>query len=123
MVEDEPRNEEERELFETSYFELVAKSKKLINHSNEIINNASTSTSVNESSKSDLVKLPRIHLPEFAGSSEQWLEFYNIFNSLVHKNNSLNNFEKNHYLKAYLKQDAATLIHALEVSANNYNIV
>lgn len=66
--------------------------------------------------------LPKIKLPEFFGSYELWLQFSDIYKSLIHNNTSLNSIEKFWYLKSCLKGDAAKLLLSLEVIESNYNI-
>lgn len=45
------------------------------------------------------VKLPRIEIPSFSGKYEDWDNFHDMFDSLVIKNESLDNVQKLHYLK------------------------
>lgn len=66
------------------------------------------------------VKLPTLNLPSFSGLYEQWLCFYDTFNSLIHENNTLTNIQKFHYLKSCLTSDAAQVIESLGLSSDNY---
>lgn len=68
------------------------------------------------------IKLPTINLPKFNGAFQNWLEFRDTFQSLIHNNVSVSNVQKFHYLKASLEGDAALVIKSLEISAANYNV-
>lgn len=50
------------------------------------------------------VKLPNITLPDFHGLYNQWMTFYDTFNTLIHDNKELSNIQKFHYLKSCLKE-------------------
>ncbi|XP_057333711.1 uncharacterized protein LOC130672924 [Microplitis mediator] len=64
--------------------------------------------------------LPAISLPTFRGSVDKWLEFYDLFNSLVHEDNSIPPIRKLFYLKGCLAGEAAGVISSIELSAQNY---
>lgn len=66
------------------------------------------------------VKLPQISIPEFNGSYDRWLQFYDSFTSLIYNNNALTNVQKFYYLQTALKGEASGVIRALEVSDANY---
>ncbi|XP_039303397.1 uncharacterized protein LOC120357307 [Solenopsis invicta] len=69
----------------------------------------------------NFVRLPKIDLPTFSGSYEDWHPYFDTFNSLIHSNASLRNIQKFHYLKSSLKGDAAETIASIEISDVNYN--
>jgi hypothetical protein len=64
----------------------------------------------------DLVKLPRIQLPSFSGSYQEWSSFSDLFISTVHSNASLAGAQKLQYLKSSLSGDAASLIKSFPVT-------
>lgn len=68
------------------------------------------------------VKLPQLSLPNFSGHIEQWLNFRDMFGSLIHSNDELSPVQKFQYLKSSLSGDAAALIQSLEITAGNYLI-
>ncbi|XP_045539664.1 uncharacterized protein LOC123722310 [Papilio machaon] len=70
----------------------------------------------------NIVKLPTIQLPKFSGSYNNWLEFRDTFCSLIHSNDSIDNINKFHYLRASLEGTAAVVIQSIEFSAGNYLI-
>lgn len=68
------------------------------------------------------IKLPTISLPDFSGHYKEWIEFYDVFQSLIHSNNEISVIQKFNYLKSALRGDAANLILGLEISTTNYEI-
>ena len=48
--------------------------------------------------KVNSVRLPKLELKNFDGNILKWQEFWNTFESTVHKNNDLQNVEKFNYL-------------------------
>lgn len=67
------------------------------------------------------VKLPRIQLPTFSGSYEEWLTFNDLFTSLVHNNSTLSKVQKLHYLKSSVSGEAEVLLRHIQVTENNYD--
>ncbi|XP_073963388.1 uncharacterized protein [Choristoneura fumiferana] len=65
--------------------------------------------------------LPKISLPTFGGNYNEWLNFKDLFSSLVHSNNDLNDVSKFYYLKSCLKREAAALVSTIDHSAANYS--
>lgn len=88
----------ERANFENSYYASLAGAKKILNKQ---VNNADqlsvrgSGGSVTSSQISNAggllqgVKLPTINLPTFNGSLQNWLEFRDIYESLIHNNEQL----------------------------------
>lgn len=66
------------------------------------------------------IKLPTIQIPKFSGQYEDWLEFRDTFESLIHSNASIGDVQKFHYLRASLEGSAAQVIRSLEFSSSNY---
>lgn len=66
--------------------------------------------------------MPTIQLPKFSGSYENWLEFRDSFNSLIHCNDTIDEINKFHYLRASLEGPAAVVIQSFEFSASNYSV-
>lgn len=134
-TEDEGSFEEQvkqRAIFDESYFSIVSKAKKFIADSRpakaESFSQADCDSvhsirthHTNREAYHDLgVKLPKIKLPCFDGSYNNWLVFYDTFQSLIHTSNKISDIEKFHYLRGALKDDDAKVIQHLEVSAVNY---
>lgn len=115
---------DESEEFEKSYFSKIAIARNLLNQHNAVnsINvsvqsgGASATPSVNDSSG-----LKPIDIPKFSGKYDDWLEFREVFNSLVHSNCSVSNIRKFHYLRGALVNEALQVIQAIEFSDCHYN--
>ncbi|XP_028173256.1 uncharacterized protein LOC114362168 [Ostrinia furnacalis] len=67
------------------------------------------------------VKLPEIHIPKFGGNYSEWITFRDLFVSMIHKNQSLDNVQRLQYLKGYLTGEAEQLIRYIPVSEVNYD--
>lgn len=68
------------------------------------------------------IKLPSISLPQFCGKYEEWKSFENLFKSMIHRNTSLSNCQKLHYLKSNVCGEAADLIKSFQITDANYTI-
>jgi hypothetical protein len=68
------------------------------------------------------VKLPKINLTTFDGTSEEWDNFYGNFMSTIDRNEELTAVEKFRYLRAFVTGKAAQCIQNLEVTESNYPI-
>ncbi|XP_055623056.1 uncharacterized protein LOC129766513 [Toxorhynchites rutilus septentrionalis] len=68
------------------------------------------------------VKLPELKIPEFRGHPEEWIEFYDLFKSVIHCNTQLSNVQKLHYLRGSLKGEASRLISSFSITGDNYLI-
>lgn len=114
----------ERVRFEDIYFNVISQAKSLIpTHVADVTNTANSDLLTDQSfQNSNNIKLPAIELPKFGGSYEDWWQFYETFNSLVHSNQTLNDIQRFYYLKSYLKDEAADVIHSLEVTSSNYMV-
>lgn len=134
---EEPENTiEYRELFEGEYFALLNTGRKLLVRGvpAEVANLAQPSVRVvdrqlttanpdDENSRNNntrAVRLPTIDLPKFNGDLADWICFRDTFESLIHKNESISNIQKFHYLKAALHDVAAQVVNSLEFSSANY---
>lgn len=68
------------------------------------------------------IRLPIIDLPKFSGKYEKWLEFRDLYLSLIHECKELEPIQKFHYLRASLDGPAAQCIKSLEFTSTNYNL-
>lgn len=82
----------------------------------------SSSGEVAKSTSNSLLKLPKISIPTFSGQYSEWTTFRDLFISLVHKNDSLDNVQKLHYLKGHLTGEAEQLIRHTPITDSNYNL-
>lgn len=67
-------------------------------------------------------KLPKITLPTFDGHWKSWPAFRDLFESLVHTQDTLDNIEKFQYLVMSLSGEPLTLVKSVPLEATNYSI-
>lgn len=98
------------------------KSVKLSSNASDefVLNTHDSGSDANEPFNLNNIKLPTIELPKYDGRYEAWLEFRDTFESLIHKNMSISNIQKFHYLRASLQGEAAEVIRSIEFCSDNY---
>lgn len=115
-----------RAKFEESFFSLSAKMCELLTstHRTQSETAPTTSTSAITNLPESLlhIRLPKINLSKFTGKYEEWLPFYDSFQSIIHANPSISDVQKLQYLKATLAGDASKVVDSLEISAANYQV-
>lgn len=67
------------------------------------------------------VRLPKINISKFSGNYTEWTTFKDLFTSLIHNNDCLEDVQKMHYLKGLLSGEAEQLVRHIAVSSDNYN--
>ncbi|XP_065082416.1 uncharacterized protein LOC135704829 [Ochlerotatus camptorhynchus] len=105
--------------YETRLFSIKA---SLISKMPPTSVNARNPYSANTNSALSGIKLPTISLPEFDGDYQQWLTFHDTFVALIHSNADIPDIQKNHYLRAAVKGEAAQVIESISISSGNYNL-
>ena len=114
---------DQQEEFEEKYFTITACAEAMLKRfslpTQNVGSNVSCVSSTNSNNYSPM-RLPVINLTKFNGDIENWMEFKEIFTSLIHNNPSIDDIQKLHYLKASLTGEAAMLIKSLEFTASNY---
>lgn len=73
-------------------------------------------------SQSSEIRLPQIQIPDFGGNPTDWLSFKELFDSIIHKRESLSNVEKLHYLRSKLTGEALSVIKHLSSTNDSYQI-
>lgn len=119
---------EERDVFEKRYFETASELECLIESKsprpdNQAVRNLREGTPATQVSMvpNEHLRLPRVDLPSFSGSFDEWIPFRNMFLSMIDQNAALPNVQKMQYLLSALKGEARDIVSALETSDNNYN--
>lgn len=69
-----------------------------------------------------VARLPKLEIEPFDGTLSAWPNFYALFTSMIHKNQSLSKSEKLTYLRSLLKSHALSLIETLVICDENYDI-
>ena len=77
--------------------------------------------SLHSSDREPRVKLPKSKIEKFGGDPERWQEGWDAFNSLIHTNEDLCNYDRFYYLRSYLQGDAKSDIAGLQVTDSNHN--
>ncbi|XP_055632492.1 uncharacterized protein LOC129772973 [Toxorhynchites rutilus septentrionalis] len=72
--------------------------------------------------QSSHIRLPDVRLPTFSGNIDTWLNFHDLFVSLVHSSADLSSIQKFYYLRSSLAGDALKLVQTVPISAENYPI-
>lgn len=105
LDEDEQKaQEEESKTFTTEYFNLIAMLQgKIRLKKNELIAADASSRAPPIPPTGASVRTPKIELPTFDGSSDQWIKFRDMFESLIHSKTNLSNIEKFSYLQSSIK--------------------
>ncbi|KYQ59291.1 hypothetical protein ALC60_01690 [Trachymyrmex zeteki] len=120
------QHEQHRANFKSTYFSLISRCEALLEHfdqrnlrisSSTSNDTQNTSTSTNKESH---VRLPKIELPVFSGSYEDWYSYQDTYEKLIHANQRLSEIEKFHYLRSSLKDKAAEIIKSIETTTDNY---
>lgn len=88
----------------------------------EMIDNESVNSSNRGRVDPVKIKLKPIELPIFDGDFMKWPTFSGLFTSLILNNGSIDNIQKLQYLKTHVANDAAKLIHKLEITSDNFII-
>ncbi|XP_055526953.1 uncharacterized protein LOC129719584 [Wyeomyia smithii] len=112
---------DERVEFETIYFELEGSLSNKLAAVTDVSSPLPTSPTA-PPTQTFGVRLPEIKIPEFKGDFDEWMNFHDLFNTLIHSNTQLSPMQKFQYLKAVLKGDALRLVQSLAVSSANYMI-
>lgn len=68
------------------------------------------------------IKLPRLELPSFDGTLQDWVSFRDMFVTTVHSNTTLCKSQKLTYLKSQLKGEAARQLSSMTICDANYDI-
>jgi len=112
---------EDRAHFEEAYFHLMSLFDQRLNlfEQSHVIqpDNSHGRTQNNPESH---IRLPKIQLPNFSGSYENWYTFHNSFEKLIHANENLSAIEKFHYLQSSLSDKTAEVIKSFDITTDNY---
>ncbi|XP_011862827.1 PREDICTED: uncharacterized protein LOC105559270, partial [Vollenhovia emeryi] len=115
----------DRVAFEQAYYDLSARMRDLIRPVTSAIPIATPSSSATDtqaSGSSCSFRLPKLDLPKFSGSYDEWFPFHDSFVAIIHANTSLSNIHKLQYLRAAVTGDASAVINSLEILDVNYAV-
>lgn len=125
--------ERELEVFESEYFKLQGEFKKVldINHKIEDKQNVlvlktdnGENFALNQCGHSKQNHLPEIKLPKFDGKFDHWLQFRELFDSIVLKADTpLKPAEKIQYLLGSLPEDISRTFETIQYSEEGFNVI
>jgi hypothetical protein len=113
-----------REEFENNFIAAAVRVNKILDAAKSETPNGNTHHSNISVTNPNFVPvaLPTMSLPSFDGSWEQWLSFYQRFDSLIHSNASLSPIQKFQYLNSCVTGEASSVIKSLGITTENYPI-
>lgn len=109
----------ERTDLETSYYYVKG---FLLSHNNSRIILSPPPPINSTTQPTSHVRLPDVKLPVFDGKIANWLNFHDLFVSLVHSSDALSNIQKFYYLRSSLSDEALQLVQSIPISAINYPV-
>lgn len=115
-IDDDVNSDEEYSTFEDNYCDIRAKIEDLLTART----NTQTVTQP-QLDTSDNMKLPDISLPIFSGKYEEWTDFHDIFEAMIHNSTKLTEIQKFYYLRSCLTDEALKMIKEIKISSNNYD--
>ena len=77
-------------------------------------------TSFSSHHQAPQARLPRLEIPKFKGDYKAFASFFDLFNALVHNNQTLTDIEKFNYLITVLEGQPLSLVRTLPLTADNY---
>ena len=78
------------------------------------------STSLPTASTTVRVKLPKLEVPKFSGRVQDWTEFWDSFESAIHRNGTLSDIDKFTYLRGLLEEPAKSALGGFSLTSANY---
>lgn len=93
---------DDREAFETMFFELTATLRRMINSTSSTHTATPERYSVTTANhnSSNQIRLPKLNLPKFSRKYEDWFPFDDTFNVVINSNETLSDIQKFQYLKS-----------------------
>ena len=86
----------------------MEQSAETVSHSNSSISNNTK------------VRLPKLEVRKFSGKIQDWREFWDSFESAIHKNEGLSDIDKFTYLRGLVEEPAKSSIAGFALTAVNY---
>lgn len=119
---DESEHERRYEI-QNDYYVAVARATNLMADERPAISNARETSNSPASTVSApmAIKLPEMRLPTFDGTIETWTSFFDIFTSIIDRNEDLTPVQKLQYLRSTLTGKAAACIQSLSTTDANYS--
>lgn len=116
---------EEREEFEGTCLQLLASAKSIVNYYYSSQKQTREIDAISVRSENSIyrdIKLPDIQLPRYGGDYGSFLEFRDLFDSLINSDKTLADIQKFHYLRSAVFGGAAQVIRSIEFTGDNYQL-
>ncbi|XP_045477885.1 uncharacterized protein LOC123683032 [Harmonia axyridis] len=107
----------------TIYTQLFDPNEKSLNESTQsVLTRKQSLASCFPHSLTPNIRLPQIEIKKFRGDYTQFATFLDVFDALVHNNQSLTEIEKFNYLISSLEGPPLSLVRTLPMTSDNYQI-
>lgn len=118
----EQANEEKVGEDATAFFIAYKNFRKLLDNRLDALTIVATPILIPPASSSSNVRVPKIDLPTFDGSTEKWVKFRDLFESLIHKQAKLTDVEKFQYLEMSMKLPSheSNVLNNFSISSGDY---
>ena len=112
-------------IFRESIYEVIVRINEVLEEYESKKVNISSEGSQGQGAQAKVIsaattKLPKLVLKKFNGQPTAWQEFYDAFNSSVHKNPSLSDADRFNYLRNLVEGHAYSVIAGLQLTGANY---
>jgi Pao retrotransposon peptidase/Family of unknown function (DUF5641)/Protein of unknown function (DUF1759)/Putative peptidase (DUF1758)/Integrase zinc binding domain len=106
--------------FTTGYFNIVTMIREKIREKKNALQANAQAPQIQQSSS--VARTPKIPLETFDGSSDKWIRFRDIYESMIHNKTNLSNIEKFSYLHASIKlpPGQANVLDSFKVCEEDY---
>ncbi|CAK9813847.1 hypothetical protein ANTPLA_LOCUS8190 [Anthophora plagiata] len=120
LIEELDETEEARRYtISNDYYAAVALADKIMHEGHSSTHRTTASPALTVSAPMT-IRLPEMRLPTFDGSIENWASFFDIFSSMIDRNEDLTPVQKLQYLRSTLTGKAAACIQSLSTTDANY---
>ncbi|XP_076379682.1 uncharacterized protein LOC143259841 [Megalopta genalis] len=104
-----------------SYYAVTARAKQMIRNNEQIHTRTHCPGSPFTTVSAPMaIKLPEMRLSTFDGTLENWTSFYDLFSSMIDRNEDLTPVQRLQYLRSTLTGKAAACIQSLQTTDVNY---
>ncbi|XP_022165436.1 uncharacterized protein LOC111030316 [Myzus persicae] len=109
VVDDLDKEEEERDKFESDYFNVRSNIQEIVN-AKKSVNTSCHNSTFNMSAGHSRAQLPIITLPAFDGDIQDWESFFDCFRAMIHDDGGFSPAQKFYYLRSSISGPALDLI-------------
>lgn len=111
----------EGEKLRSDLLAVTLKLEKELKTNQETPLNTSTTSTESTTQKQITARLPKLQMLRFNGKLQEWQEFWDSYESTIHKNEALANVDKFKYLKGLLDGPAKATVAGFALTSANYD--